>query len=320
MGGDGGVPSDADARRSDPVVVIVGSVNVDLVVATERLPGRGETVLGRRLERYGGGKGANAAVAAARVGAKARLVAAVGDDALGRDALAELVHEGVDTEGVGTVADEATGAALIVVDGSGDNQIAVGAGANAALGPDEVRRALEGALEGAGCLLVSLEVPHEAVRTAAELGRARRIPVIVNPAPARPSALELAALGPIFTPNAGEARRLTGETDPRKAAAVLADLSAAPVIVTTGSEGALLLEEPGADAMALAPPPGVTAVDTTGAGDTFSGALAARIAAGHHLRAAAAFAVAAGACAVRARGARASMPTAAEVHALAGRG
>jgi ribokinase len=320
MGGDGGVPSDADAGRSDPVVVIVGSVNVDLVVATERLPGRGETVLGRRLERYGGGKGANAAVAAARVGAKARLVAAVGDDALGRDALAELVHEGVDTEGVGTVADEATGAALIVVDGSGDNQIAVGAGANAALGPDDVRRALEGALEGAGCFLVSLEVPHEAVRTAAELGRARRIPVIVNPAPARPSALELAALGPIFTPNAGEARRLTGETDPRKAAAVLADLSAAPVIVTTGSEGALLLEEPGADAMALAPPPGVTAVDTTGAGDTFSGALAARVAAGHHLRAAAAFAVAAGACAVRARGARASMPTAAEVHALAGRG
>ena len=106
---------------------------------------------------------------------------------------------------------EATGAALIVVDGSGDNQIAVGAGANAALGPDDVRRALEGALEGAGCLLVSLEVPHEAVRTAAELGLARRIPVIVDPAPARPSALELAALGPIFTPNAGEARRLTGE-------------------------------------------------------------------------------------------------------------
>jgi ribokinase len=314
------VPAQPDARRSDPVVVIVGSVNVDLVVATERLPGRGETVLGRRLERYGGGKGANAAVAAARVGAEARLIAAVGDDVLGRDALAELVDEGVDTVGVGTVADEATGAALIVVDGSGDNQIAVGAGANAALGHDDVRRALGGALEGAGCLLVSLEVPDEAVRTAAELGRARSIPVIVNPAPAGPSALGLAALGPIFTPNAGEARLLTGETDPRRAAAVLADLTAAPVIVTNGSEGALLLGGPGAEAIALAPPPGVTAVDTTGAGDTFSGALAARIAAGDRLRAAAAFGVAAGACAVRARGARASMPTAAEVHALAGRG
>ena len=163
----------------------------------------------------------------------------------------------------------------------------------------------------------SLEVPHEAVRTAAELGRARGVPVIVNPAPARPSA-RARPLGPIFTPNVGEAQRLTGETDPRKAAAVLAGRTA-PVIVTTGSEGALLLEEPGAE-HPLAPPPGVTAVDTTGAGDAFSGALAARIAAGEHLRAAAAFAVAAEACAVRARGARTSMPTAAEVHALTGRG
>ena len=114
-----------NAPQPDPVVVIVGSVNVDLVVATERLPCRGETVLGSRLERYGGGKGANAAVAAARLGAEARLVAAVGDDALGQDALTELGHERVDIEGVTTVSEEATGAALIVVDGSGDNQIAV---------------------------------------------------------------------------------------------------------------------------------------------------------------------------------------------------
>jgi ribokinase len=314
------VPSNADAGRSNPVVVIVGSVNVDLVVAAERLPGRGETVLGRRLERYGGGKGANAAVAAARVGANARLVAAVGDDALGRDALAELRQEGIDTEGVATVPHEATGAALIVVDDSGDNQITVGAGANASLAPDHVRRALEGALAGAGCLLVSLEVPDEAVRAAADVSRARGIPVIVNPAPARPSALELAAHGPIFTPNAGEARRLTSEPDERQAAAKLAGLTAAPVIVTNGSKGALLLEEPGAEALSLCPPAGVTAVDTTGAGDTFSGALAARIAAGEPLRTAVGFAVAAGACAVRGRGARASMPTAAEVHALTGRG
>ena len=245
--------------------MIVGSVNVDLVVATERLPGRGETVLGRRLERYGGGKGANAAVAAARLGAEARLVAAVGDDALGRDALAELGREGVDVGEVSTVSGEATGAALIVVDGSGDNQIAVGAGANSALSPDRVRRVLEGVLNRAGCLLVSLEVPHEAVHAAVVAGRERGIPVVVNPAPARPSALELAALGPIFTPNAGEAGRLTGETDKRRAAAVLARQTGAPVIVTDGSKGALLLEEPGAEALALPPPSGVTAVDTTGA-------------------------------------------------------
>ena len=302
------------------VVVIVGSVNVDLVVATERLPGRGETVLGRRLERYGGGKGANAAVAAARLGAEARLVAAVGDDALGRDALAELGREGVDVGEVSTVSGEVTGAALIVVDGSGDNQIAVGAGANSALAPDRVRRVLEGVLNRAGCLLVSLEVPHEAVHAAVEAGRERGIPVVVKPAPATPAALELAALGPIFTPNAGEAGRLTGETDKRRAAAVLARQTGAPVIVTDGSEGALLLEEPGAEALALPPPSGVTAVDTTGAGDTFSGALATRIAKGDSLRSAAGFAVAAGACAIRARGARAGMPTEPEVHAVLGRG
>jgi ribokinase len=304
--------------NANAVVVIVGSVNVDLLVAAERLPGRGETVLGRRLERYGGGKGANAAVAAARLGAKARLVAAVGDDDLGREALAELRQEGVDLEGVSKVSDEATGAALIVVDGSGDNQIAVGAGANATLAPDRVRRALEGALDRAGSLLVSLEVPHEAVRAAVDAGRERGVPVVVDPAPARASALELAAFGPIFTPNAGEARELTGEADKRRAAAALTRRTGAPVIVTDGSEGALLLEESGAELLTLPAPSGVAAVDTTGAGDTFSGALATRMAAGDDLRVAAGFAVAAGACAIRARGARSGMPTEAEVHAILG--
>ena len=304
--------------NANAVIVIVGSVNVDLVVAAERLPGRGETVLGRRLERHGGGKGANAAVAAARLGAEARLVAAVGGDDLGREALAELRQEGVDVDAVSQVADEATGAALIVVDGSGDNQIAVGAGANAALSPDGVRRALERALDRAGCLLVSLEISHEAVRAAVGAGREHGVPVIVDPAPARASVLELAALGPIFTPNAGEAQRLTGEVDKWRAAAALNRRTGAPVIVTDGSKGALLLEQSGAEPLALPAPSGVAAVDTTGAGDTFSGALATRIAAGDDLRAAAGFAVAAGACAVRARGARSAMPTEAEVHALAG--
>ena len=304
--------------NANAVVVIVGYVNVDLVVTAERLPGRGETVLGRRLERHGGGKGANAAVAAARLGAETRLVAAVGADDLGREALAELRQEGVDVDAVSQVADEATGAALIVVDGSGDNQIAVGAGANAALSPESVRHALEGALDRAGCLLVSLEIPHEAVRAAVDAGREHGVPVVVDPAPARASVLELAALGPIFTPNAGEAQRLTGEADKRRAAAALTRRTGAPVIVTDGSNGALLLEQSGAEPLALPAPSGVAAVDTTGAGDTFSGALATRIAAGDDLRAAASFAVAAGACAVRARGARSAMPTEAEVHAIVG--
>jgi ribokinase len=305
------VPGNANAD-----VVVVGSVNVDLVVAAERLPGRGETVLARRLERHGGGKGANAAVAAARLGAEARLVAAVGGDDLGREALAELRQEGVHVDGVSAVPDEPTGAALIVVDGSGDNQIAVGAGANAALTPEGVRQGLGQALDRAGCLLVSLEISHEAVRAAVEAGRERGLPVVVDPAPARASVLELASFGPIFTPNAGEAHRLTGEADKSRAAAALARRTGAPVIVTDGSEGALLLERTGAAPLGLPAPSGVAVVDTTGAGDTFSGALATRIAAGDGLRAAAGFAVAAGACAVRARGARSAMPTAAEVLAI----
>jgi ribokinase len=301
---------------SRPVVVIVGSVNVDLVVAAARLPGRGETVLGRRLERYGGGKGANAAVAAARLGADVRLVAAVGDDVLGAEALVELRREGVDVASVQTVAGEATGAALIVVDADGDNQIAVGAGANARLAAAHVRSAVQAALDEAGCVLVSLEVPHEAVAVAVSAGRERGLPVIVDPAPARPSALELAGLAPIFTPNAGEVRELTGEADKHRAAVALAQRTGAPVIVTDGGAGALILEQPGGEVVRVPAPSAAPVVDTTGAGDTFSGALATRIAAGEGLRAAATFAVAAGACAVRAAGARSGMPTQAEVRAL----
>jgi ribokinase len=299
-------------------VVVVGSVNVDLVVVADRLPTRGETVLGRRLERHGGGKGANAAVAAARLGAETRLVAAVGDDTLGEEAVRELRREGVDVSGVTTVAGEATGAALIVVDAGGENQIAVGSGANAALEPGAVARALERLLPGAGAVLVSLEVPDGAVAAAVEAGRARRVPVVVNPAPARPAVLDLAAHGPILTPNAGEARGLTGQPDEHGAAAALAHRTAAPVVVTLGARGALVVGAPGSDPVAVAAPAGVRAVDTTGAGDTFSGALAFRLAAGDALGDAARYAVAAGACAVRGPGARGAMPTDGDVRALLG--
>jgi ribokinase len=303
---------------SRSAVVVVGSVNVDLVVVADRLPTRGETVLGRRLERHGGGKGANAAVAAARLGPETRLVAAVGDDALGQDALAGLRRERVDVSGVITVPGEATGAALIVVDAGGENQIAVGSGANAALEGGAVERALDRLLPDAGVVLVSLEVPDGAVRAAVEAARARRIPVVVNPAPARPSVLDLAAQGPMLTPNAGEARELTGEPDDRGAAAALAHRTGAPVVVTLGARGALVVEAPGSHPVTVPPPAGVRAVDTTGAGDTFSGALAVRLAAGDALGDAARYAVAAGACAVRGPGARGAMPTDGEVRALLG--
>src|SRR5436190_7298138 len=155
-----------------PTVAVVGALNVDMVVTTDRLPGPGETVVGRDLARNGGGKGANAAVAAARVGAGVRFIGAVGDDDLGRDALAELTAEGVVVDDVAVVAGAPTGVALIVVDAAGENQIAVGAGANDHLEPAHVRAALRG-IDDLAVVLVSTEIPAAAVAaavgTAAEL-------------------------------------------------------------------------------------------------------------------------------------------------------
>ena len=148
------------------VVIVVGAVNVDLVVAAPRLPGPGETVVGGGLQTFGGGKGANAAVAAARAGASVRLIGAVGDDDTGVAALAELRNEGVDVSDVAVLAGESTGVALIVVDDRGENQIAVGSGANAAITVDHIERCLAAALPSAGSVLVSTEIPPAAVAAA----------------------------------------------------------------------------------------------------------------------------------------------------------
>lgn len=294
-------------------LVVVGSVNVDLVVRADELPRAGETVLGRRVERFGGGKGANAAVAAARLGHAVAFVGAVGDDALGEEARSGLVAEGIATGELRTLSGEATGAALIVVDARGENQIAVGAGANAVVEGRLVEEALTRL--AAACILVSMEIPFDAVATAVEIGRRRGIPVIVNPAPADARILILSGLGPILTPNAHEAATLTGEDDPAAAAAALAEHNAAPAIVTAGAAGVHVALPDGR--RASIPAIGAVAVrDTTGAGDTFNGALAAQIAHGAEIIDAARFAVAAAACAVRADGARAGMPRRPDVEAL----
>ncbi len=285
-------------------VIVVGSVNVDLVVVAERLPAPGETVTGGRFSRHGGGKGANQAVAAARLGARVAIVGAVGADELGDEALSLLEREGID---VGAVArlQAPTGVALIAVDARGENQIAVASGANAALDPVAVERAVRDA--GAGALLLSHEVPEAAVLAGA---RAAGGPIVLNPAPARPVPDELAALGPVLTPNAGEACELTAEREPEAAARALAARTGAPVLVTLGARGALLLEGGAAELLGA---PQVDAVDTTGAGDTFNGALATALAEGRALRDAAAFAIAAAALSTRAAGAREGMPRRAEV-------
>jgi ribokinase len=278
-------------------LVVVGSVNADLVVRLSRLPAPGETVSGGTFERHHGGKSANQAVAAARLGTSVAFVGAVGADDLGDEAIAALELEGIDCSGVTRLEEAPTGVALIVVDEAGENQIAVASGANARLAEPRVP-------EGARVLLLGLEVPDQAVLAAARAADGARI--VLNPAPARPLPDELLDRGPILTPNEAEARALAGEADAEHAARVLEQRTGAPVVVTLGARGALVSGQ-------VIGPPKVRVLDTTGAGDTFSGALAAELAAGADIRAAARFATAAAALSTQAAGAREGMPDRAAV-------
>ncbi|MFC5144213.1 ribokinase [Streptomyces aureoversilis] len=291
-------------------VLVVGSANADLTVRVDRRPGAGETVLGTDLVESAGGKGANQAAAAARLGARTALLAKVGDDAFGellmegqREAGTELRHVLVE-EGA------RTGTAMIVVGPDGDNSIVVSPGANARLLPEDVEAARE-VIAASAVVSIQLEIPPATVRAAAETAREAGTRVVVNPSPA-PDRLDpelLTAADPLVV-NEHEARHLTQLVDgtPQAWARSLRDQGARSVVVTLGAEGALVLEAGAGEAVAV---PGVEAeaVDTTGAGDAFTGALAARLAAGAPLPEAARFAVRVGAAAVTRPGAQPSYPT-----------
>jgi ribokinase len=273
-------------------VVVVGSINVDLVVTLERLPAPGETVIGGEFARHGGGKGANQAVAAARAGARVRFVGAVGADEFGDAALAELRDAGVDVSGVARLTGEATGVALIAVDREGRNQIAVASGANARVEAESVAAA--GALRAGDVCLLGFEVPNAALVAAARTAASAGARIVLNPAPARAIPEALLGLGVVLTPNEQEAEALGG-------AEALAARASAPVVVTLGARGARLLDGDSATAL---PAPAVEVVDTTGAGDAFNGVLAAGLAAGLALAEAARRAVDAASTSVQAPGAR----------------
>ena len=299
-------------------VVVVGAVNGDLVVAVDRLPGPGETVVGPEVARHGGGKGANAAVAAARAGAAVTLVGAVGADDIGRAAVDELRAEGVAVDAVEVLDGVPTGVALIVVDTAGENQIAVGAGANARVNREQVRTALADALPEAGCVLVSTEIPVEAVGVAVEMTTAVGLPCLLNPAPVLPGLAGLLVprpgrRGPLLTPNVGELAALVGPGPTGVRAVGLAARTGTAVVVTLGGDGALVVG-PGGELEHL-PPHRVTVRDTTGAGDTFNGVLATQLAAGADLTVAARAANVAAALSVGQVGARTGMPTAAALAA-----
>ncbi len=302
-----------------PEVLVVGAVHVDLVVSTERLPGPGDTVLGSELVSHGGGKGANAALAARRNGAGVTLLGAVGEDEHAAIGLADLEVAGVRVDRIQHMADHRTGTALIVVDAAGQNQIAVAPGAGAMLSGTSITAALDELLANTDCVLVSTEVAPDAVAAAVRAAAAAGVTCILNCAPPSPEVVGLLESGPILSPNQHELvilDQLTAGTeatdvvdDPGVAALRLAALTHAPVVVTLGAEGALVAW-PGGDVDHIRAPQ-VTVWDTTGAGDTFNGVLAARMASGVELLEAVRVAVVAASMSVGAAGARAGMPTAA---------
>jgi ribokinase len=298
-----------------PQLVVIGSLNMDLLVRVGSLPGPGETITGGVFEMAGGGKGANQAVAAARAGAAVAMVGAVGTDEFGARLLEELEGEGVSVAGVARLPGVATGLAAIVVDEEGENQIAVASGANHALAAGDVEQAFgELDLSQARCALLSLEVDDEVVVEGAERAAAGGMAVVVNPAPARPLPPELVARRPIVTPNEGEAAELTGREDPAEAAAAMVESGAAAALVTVGEQGVFVADGTRVERIEA---PAVPVRDTTGAGDTFSGVLAAGLARGWELERAARWATAAAALSVTKLGARGGMPTASEIEAVA---
>ncbi len=303
---------------SEGWVIVVGSINVDLTVQVDRLPRPGETVVNGVLTRAGGGKSANQACAAARFGAVARFVGAVGDDEMADEALDSLRVEGIDVSGTARLAGTPTAVAMIMVDARGENQIAVASGASAALDGDTVRRALEGLEPPAGSVvLTGFEVADGPVLAAATWAAELGLTLVVNPGPARPLLPALLAARPILTPNETEAAQLTGEDDPERAAAALVALTGRPVVVTLGAAGALVLD-PAHGVVERAPAPMVETIDTTGAGDTLSGVLAACLATGTPMLGALSWAVTAAALSTTGVGARGVLPDRAEVGLLMG--
>ncbi|MDC2953608.1 ribokinase [Streptomyces gilvifuscus] len=295
-------------------LLVVGSANADLVIGVERRPAAGETVLGSDLAVHPGGKGANQAVAAARLGARTALLARVGDDANGRLLLDSQRAAGVDTVGV-LVGGAPTGVALITVDPSGDNSIVVSPGANGRLTPADVRAAA-GLFPCSRVVSAQLEIPLETVvevvRSMAEGSR-----FVLNPSPPRPLPAEvLAACDPLIV-NEHEAKVVLGEAcvseRPEDWARLLLAKGPRSVVITLGARGALVASAEGVERV---PSTKVDAVDTTGAGDAFTAALAWRLGTGSGLAEAAAYAARVGAAAVTREGAQESFPTAEEVESL----
>ncbi|MFE5187741.1 ribokinase [Streptomyces sp. NPDC056628] len=283
-------------------IVVLGSTNMDLVTYVEKAPQRGETVTGREFRTIPGGKGANQATAAARAGGGVLMIGAVGNDTYGTQLRSALEHSGVDTDDLRTV-EGPSGTAHIVVDDEGGNAIVVIPGANGTL--DHLSPGDEGVIAAADTLLLQLEIPLAAVLAGARAARRHGVRTVLTPSPAQPLPDELLGTIDLIVPNEHEAATLTGRTDPREAAGVLLDL-VPEVVVTLGASGSLYAAR-GAEPLTV-PAPKVTAVDSTGAGDTFVGALAVALGEGRPMPDALTWASCAAALSVQREGATVSMP------------
>ena len=266
---------------SAPPIVVLGSLNLDLVLRIARMPDAGETLASDDSATFCGGKGANQAVACARMGANVSMIGRIGDDPAGLALRAALVEEGVIVDGIGAISGTASGTAVILLTPDGQNRILIAAGANALLVPGDIRD-YASTIGSTNLLVCQLETPLETVEAAAALAAARGIPVLLNPAPAR--ALPDALLGHVtyLVPNETEAAMLTGidvrdAASAERAAQILLAHGVRVVVITLGAAGVLIAEKGNVRTMAALP---TTVVDTTAAGDSFIGGFATGIAEG----------------------------------------
>lgn len=299
-------------------IIVIGSSNTDMVIKSAHLPAPGETILGGEFFMNPGGKGANQAVAAAKLGGEVVFVAKVGDDIFGQEAVQGFKNEGINTDFIVVDPRNPSGVATIMVDDQGENCIAVASGANGTLSPADIDNALA-QIDAADVLLMQLETPIPTIDYAASAGSEKWKTIILNPAPAQALSDDLLAKLDVITPNEIEAEVLTGikvenTGDAEKAARALRRKGVGTVIITLGSQGAFVVAD---SFTGMVPVRKVNAVDTTAAGDTFNGALAVGMANGLPIEAAVEFANKAASVSVTRLGAQASAPRLEELEGLA---
>lgn len=290
-------------------IIVIGSANMDMVVKTSHIPVPGETVLAGSFFMNPGGKGANQAVASARLGGEVAFISKVGNDVFGKQSSQLLDDEGINTFYMLTDGELPSGVALITVDEIGENSIVVAAGANANLLPADLKDALP-EIAKAGIVLMQLEIPLETVHFVAKYASSKGVKIILNPAPANTLSLDLLSYIDLITPNQHEAEMISGIkvrsiNDAKKAAKIIHEMGVKNVVITLGVLGAVILQE---SKIQVVPAQKVEAIDTTAAGDVFCGALAVALSESKTLEEAVRFASIAAAISVTRLGAQSSIP------------